>query len=433
MESNLGIAAVWMGLALLASLISIRFGLSVALVEILVGITAGNLALLLDHYRVFYDFAHRHGFALHWELKANEWIAFLAGFGSILLTFLAGAEIEPGVLRKFFKESMSIGLASFAAPFVGAMLYARYVSGWDWNAAAICGTALSTTSVAVVYAVMIETGLNETDFGKLILAACFITDLGTVVALGACFANYDWSLLLFVVVAGVVLWLAPRFVRWFFARWGSHVSEVGVKTVFFMLFALGALAALSKSEAVLPAYMVGLALAGIFAHQRDTIRRLRTTVFAFLTPFYFLNAGIKVYGPAVWAGLGLIVVLLLVKIATKFAGVWPLTRLFRFGAREGNYTTLLMSTGLTFGTISALFGLNNRYINQEQYSVLVTVVIASAVVPTLIAQAFFKPEVEPAVALEIRPSPPTQGVPDTGQDGVVGRTSEAIRLPKEEP
>ena len=393
MENSLGIAAVWMGLALLASLLSIRFNLSVALVEILVGIAAGNLALLLDHHQVF---------GLRWELKANEWIAFLAGFGSILLTFMAGAEIEPAVLRRFFKESMAIGLVSFAVPFVGAMLYVHCVvdPAWGWRAAAICGIALSTTSVAVVYAVMIETGLNETDFGKLILAACFITDLGTVVALGACFANYDWSLVLFLVVAGLVLWLAPRFVNWFFTRWSTHVSEPGVKMVFFVLFALGALATLSKSEAVLPAYMVGLALAGIFARQRDTLRRMRTTVFAFLTPFYFLNAGVKVYLPAVWAGLGLIAVLLLVKIATKFLGVWPLTRYFRFGVREGNYTTLLMSTGLTFGTISALFGLNNKLITPEQYTILVTVVIASAVVPTVIAQAFFRPRIEPAVAFE---------------------------------
>ena len=392
MEHNLAVAAVWMGLALLASLLSIRFRLSVALVEILVGIAAGNVAALLDHYHVF---------GLHWEMKANEWIGFLAGFGSILLTFMAGAEIEPAVLRKFFKESMTIGLAGFIGPFVGAMLYARYVSGWNWDAAMICGIALSTTSVAVVYAVMIETGLNETDFGKLILAACFITDLGTVLALGACFANYDWTLLVFAAVAALALWLAPRFVRWFFRRWGSHVSEPGVKMVFFVLFALGALAMFSKSEAVLPAYMVGLALAGIFAHQRDTLRRLRTTVFAFLTPFYFLNAGAKVYLPAVAAGLVLIVVLLLVKVAAKFVGVWPLTRLFRFSTRDGNYTTLLMSTGLTFGTISALFGLNNHHIDEAQYSVLVTVVIASAVVPTLIAQAFFKPEIEPPVALEV--------------------------------
>ncbi len=389
-----------MGLALLASFLSIRYKLSIALVEILIGIAAGNLALVLNQHQVF-------GF--HWELKGNEWINFLAGFGSILLTFMAGAEIEPAVLRKHFKVSMTIGVVAFAAPFAGATLYARYVaSGWDWNAAFICGIALSTTSVAVVYAVMVETGLNETELGKLILAACFINDLGTVLALGACFANYDWTLLLFMVVVAVVLWLAPRFVRWFFVRFSTHVSEPGVKMVFFILFGLGALATLSKSEAVLPAYMIGLALAGVFAQQRDTVRRLRTTVFAFLTPFYFLNAGIKVLLPALWAGLGLIAVLLLVKLVTKAIGVWPLTRAFRFGYRKGAYTTLLMSTGLTFGTISALFGLTHgytdpdgqfhTYINQEQYSILVTVVIGSAVVPTMIAQAFFKPDIEPAVA-----------------------------------
>jgi Kef-type K+ transport system membrane component KefB len=431
-----GIAAVWMGLALLASLLAIRFKLSIALVEILVGIAAGNLAhlldyLLVDYYQVFNQ---------HWELTSNDWIAFLAGFGSILLTFMAGAEIEPTILRKFFKESMAIGVASFAAPFVGAWLFAYYVVGWPWNAALICGIALSTTSVAVVYAVMIETGLNETDFGKLILAACFITDFGTVLALGACFANYDWSLVLFVVVAALVLWLAPPFVRWFFTRFSTHVSEPGVKMVFFVLFGLGALATLSKSEAVLPAYMVGLALAGVFAHQRDTIRRLRTTVFAFLTPFYFLNAGIKVKAAALWAGLGLIVVLLLVKIAAKFAGVWPLTRAFRLGTRDGNYVTLLMSTGLTFGTISALFGLTHgttdpsgefhSYIDQNQYSVLVTVVIASAVIPTLIAQAFFKPQIEPAVALEIGPAAPPAGAAP-GPDGATSRDSSVTPAPKE--
>jgi Kef-type K+ transport system membrane component KefB len=418
-EINWGVAAVWIGLALLASLISIRFGLSVALVEILVGVVAGNLA-------------HRmaDSFGPAWDLKPTEWTTFLAGFGSILLTFLAGAEIEPAVLKRFFKESMSIGLASFTAPFVGALLYARYVEHWDWYAAMICGIALSTTSVAVVYAVMVETGLNETDFGKLILAACFITDLGTVVALGVCFANYDWSLLVFAVVAVLALWLAPPFVRWFFSRYATHVSEPGVKMVFFVLFGLGALAAQAKSEAVLPAYMVGLALAGIFAHQRDTIRRLRTTVFALLTPFYFLNAGMKVKAAALWAGLGLIVILLLVKLGTKFVGVWPLTRAFRLGFRESNYTTLLMSTGLTFGTISALFGLTHgytdpagafhTYITPEQYSILVTVVIASAIVPTLIAQTFFKLQVEPAVAAEIQ-APAAVSGSGPGSDGAHAR------------
>ena len=280
----------------------------------------------------------------------------------------------------------------------------------------ICGIALSTTSVAVVYAVMIETGLNETDFGKLILAACFITDLGTVVALGACFANYDRSLLVFAVVAAIVLWLAPRFVRWFFTRFSTHVSEPGVKMVFFILFGLGALATLSNSEAVLPAYMVGLALAGVFAHQRDTIRRLRTTVFAFLTPFYFLNAGMKVSVAALWTSLGLIVVLLGGQarhedgrrvapdpaVPVRRAGEQLHDALDVHGPDLRHDQCPVRPDPRRTPTPAASF---HSYINQEQYSVLVTVVIGSAIVPTIIAQTFFKPDVGPAVALEVVPSP----------------------------
>jgi len=84
-------------------------------------------------------------------------------------------------------------------------------------------------------------------------------------------------------------------------------------------------------------------------------------------------------------------VLLALKMATKMVGVWPLSRLFQMRVREANYTTLLMATGLTFGTISALFGLQNKIIDQAQYTILVTVVILSAIVPTLIAQQFFQP------------------------------------------
>jgi Kef-type K+ transport system membrane component KefB len=398
MESDFRIASIWIGLAVIAALFAMRLRLSVALVEILVGIAAGNVVLFLNQHHVF---------DISWKLEVRSWLLFLAGFGSMLLTFLAGAGIEPEVLRKYFKQSLAIGFNSFAIPFVGAMLFARFISGWDWPAALICGIALSTTSVAVVYAVMIETGLNETELGKLILAACFVTDLGTVLALGACFANYDWTLIAFVAVMTAAVIVAPRLVGRFFVRHANHVSEPGIKLIFGLLFGLGALAVAAKSEAVLPAYLIGLALAGVMSKQRDAVRRMRTTVFALTTPFYFLLAGTKVSLPALWTGFGLIVALLILKVLTKTAGVLPLTRWYGMSRRDGNYTTLLMSTGLTFGTISALFGLNNGKINEEQYSILVVVVIASAIVPTLIAQRFFEPRIVPKVALEVLPSNPS--------------------------
>ncbi len=369
-------ATAWIALALLASLISIRVGISVALVEIFLGFVAGNCGAYF-------------GSAI---FQPNAWVNFLAGFGSVVLTFLAGAEIEPESFRRQLKPTLAIGIVSFLFPFLGAMAYCYYVSGWSLQGAQIAGIALSTTSMAVVYAVMVETGLNETELGKLILAACFVTDLGTVLALGLIFAQYDYWLLIFVAVTAVALWRLPALCRRVFAKWGGRVSEPEIKFIFLVLCALGALAVTARSEAVLPAYLFGMVIAGLFVHDKVLIHRMRAIVFALLTPFFFLKAGTLVSLPALIAGFGLLVILFGVKMVTKIVGVWPMCRLFKIPGRETNYTTLMMATGLTFGSISALFGFNYGYIDQAQYSILVTVVIASAVIPTVIAQVFFQPK-----------------------------------------
>ena len=369
-------ASLWVGLALIAAMISIRVGISVALVEIGVGVLAGNF--------------------LH--LAPNDWVNFLAGLGSVLLTFLAGAEIDPNALRANLKESLLIGFSSFLAPALGAFAVAFWIFKWNLHGAEIAGIALSTTSVAVVYAVMIESGLNETELGKAILASCFVTDLGTVVALGLIFANYNRWLLIFAALTAVILWNLRAFTAWYFGKVGNRVSEPEVKFILFLLFVLGGLATAARSEAVLPAYLIGLVMARQFLHNRILMHRMRAIAFSMLTPFYFIKAGSYVSFKALVAGLGLIAGFFLLKMITKVCGVLPFTLTFGFGKQRGIYTTLLMATGLTFGSISALFGLTHGYIDQSQYTILVTVVILSAVAPTLIAERFFRPELESEAA-----------------------------------
>ncbi len=366
-------SALWIGLALLASVISIHVAMSVALVEIMVGAVAGN-AIGLD---------------------ITPWVNFLAGFGAIMLTFLAGTEIDTGVIRRKLGPSVGIGVVSFAAPYVGVLLWARYVEAWSWPAAQIAGISLSTTSVAVVYAVMVESGFNTTELGKVILAACFITDLGTVLALGIVFAHFDAWLALFGAATAVALWLLPRFAPWFFDQVGHRVSEPETKFVSLVLLSLGGLSQIAGSEAVLPAYLVGMALAPAFMKDPQLPHRMRIIAFTILTPFYFLKAGSLVSFAALTSAAGLILVFLVLKMITKFVGILPLTRFYEFDGREGMFTTLLMSTGLTFGTISALFGLTNKIIDEQQYTILVAAVIGSAVVPTLIAQRWFMPAFKP--------------------------------------
>jgi Kef-type K+ transport system membrane component KefB len=367
------LAALWIGLALAAALASIWLRVATSLSEIVVGTLAGAVL----------------GTAV---LGADQgWVKFLAGAGAILLTFLAGAEIDPDAFRRQWKEATAIGLVSFFAPFLGCAAGAYWLLGWGGQASLLAGIAMSTTSVAVVYAVMLEFGFNRTDYGKMVLAACFITDLGTVVGLGLIFAPFTLKTLLFVgglAAAAIALpWVTPRF----FKRYGGRPSELEAKYLLLVLFGLGALAGWADSEAVLPAYVIGMLLAGTVGRDHALIRRLRTLTLGLLTPFYFLRAGSFVSVPALVAAPAAFLAMLLLKIASKSVGVYPVARAFGSPKGASTYTTLLMSTGLTFGTISSLFGLSHGLVDQAQYSALVAAVIASAVVPTLIANAWFLP------------------------------------------
>ena len=377
MTSVWALAALWLGLALIAGLISIWLRISTALSEIVVGTVAQLI------------FTAGIGSAV---LGADEgWIKFLAGIGAIVLTFLAGAELDPIVFRLKWKEAAAVGLASFFFPFLGCAAGAHYVLGWDVMPSWLAGVAMSTTSVAVVYAVMLEFGFNVTEYGKTVLAACFVTDLGTVVALGLIFAPFTIKTVVFVAVGiaafALLPWLTPRFFR----RFGNRPSELEAKYLLLCLFGLGALATWADSEAVLPAYVIGMVLAGTVGKDHALIRRLRTLTFGLLTPFYFIRAGSFVSVPELIAAPAAFIFMLVLKVFSKIVGVYPVTKVYKAPNKEAMYTTLLMSTGLTFGTISSLFGLSRGIIDQSQYSALVAAVIASAVIPTVIANAFYLP------------------------------------------
>jgi len=371
------VAALWLLLALVAVLAANWLRISTALSEIVVGTVAQLVIGALVGVSAL-------------GAKA-EWITFLAGTGAIVLTFLAGAELDPEVFRAKWKESSAVGLIGFFAPFLGATLVAHYVLSWGWRPSWLAGVALSTTSVVVVYAVMLELGFNQTKYGKAILAACFINDLGTVIALGLIFSPFTIKTLIFLGVSLVVFFILPFATQWFFARYGGRVSELETKYLLFLLFGLGGLAVWSGSEAVLPAYLIGMVLAGTVGKDHFLIRRLRTLTFGLLTPFYFIRAGSFVSVPALVAAPLAFVALFLAKMISKMLGLLPTVRAFGYSGHDGIYYSLMMSTGLTFGTISALFGLNHGIIDQTQYSHLVATVIGSAVIPTAIANARVMP------------------------------------------
>ncbi len=399
MEHIFVIASVWLGLAVIAAIIAYHLRISIALVEICVGVAAGGLAGL---------FAKADAFDMN-----VEWLRFLASSGAILLTFLAGAELEPDALRSKVKEVSVVGLVGFLAPFFGCAALAHYLLGWELRPSLLCGVALSTTSMAVVYAVMLETGLNKTEFGKGILGACFVNDLGTVIALGLLFAPFTYRTLVFVAVSAVVLAFLPSVTGLLTRIYAYRTAAIRAKWVLLVLFGLGALALWAGNEGVLPAYIGGMVLASRAAKDDLWIRRMRTLTIGFLTPFYFLRAGMLVSIGALVSAPLVFLALLAAKVFSKIFGLYPVVRPFRQDHNERWYYTLLMSTGLTFGTISALFGLSHGIVTRGQYSFLVATVIASAVVPTLIATIFFLPTHLLDTGRE-KPQPNGEGLADEG-------------------
>ncbi len=378
MEDIFTIATLWFGLAVISAVITYHMRVSIALVEICVGVAVAAVA---GYYGKFNSLGSN-----------SEWLRFLAASGAVLLTFLAGAELEPEVIRSKLKEVTIVGLVGFFAPFLGCAAIARYLLAWDMQASLLCGVALSTTSMAVVYAVMLETGFNRTEFGKGILGACFFNDLGTVIALGLLFAPFTYKTIIFVVATAFMLIMLPALSRWLTRKYAHRTAAIRTKWVILVLFGLGALALWSGSEAVLPAYLIGMVLAEFSNGDVMWVRRLRTLVVGFLTPFYFLRAGTFVSLPALIAAPLVFLLLFAVKVISKIFGLYPVVGRFRRRRDERWYYTLMMSTGLTFGTISALYGLSHNIVSQGQYSFLVAVVIASAVIPTLIAGIAFLPK-----------------------------------------
>jgi Kef-type K+ transport system membrane component KefB len=355
-------------------MISIEIGLSVALIELAAGFIVGNA----------------------FSISIPNWLSFLGSFAGIFLTFLAGAEVDVPQFRREWRASVLIGLVSFVGPFIVVGLLAYYGLGWNHRQAEIAGVALSTTSLAVVYAVLVESGLNQTIIGKRIMAATFVTDFGTATALTILFIKPNIWIVPFLLASVVLVAGLPKLAIPFFARYGNRVIEPEIKLVLACLFLLMWLGGRANSHAVLPAFVLGLVMSSHYAQHRKEQERMRVVAFSFLTPFFFLKGGMNISAAALWGNLGILALLFVGKLIPKLVGVYPLAR--RYCSPHATFTTLLMSTGLTFGTISSLYGLNAGIINRTQFSLLVTVVVLSAIVPTAIAQRFFQPHAERELA-----------------------------------
>ncbi len=390
------IASVWLGLALAAAYLSHCVRLPSAVCEIVVGALAPFLLRPLLGAE-----------ALN---PATPWIVFLAGAGALLLTFLAGTELEPSSLKGMWREAAVTGAVSFCTPLIGVVAVARFVLGWSMPASSLAAVALSTACVSVVYTIMLDSQMNRTRLGQSLLAASYVNNLFSATVMCVLLATMTSRVFISLAISAAVFAVMPFASGRVLGRFRSRVSQPDVRYVLFLLFGLGGLAVWGGGEIVLPAYIMGMLLARHAGGNGALIQHLRALTFGVLTPFYFLRAGAQMWIPALAAAPLLFAVLLSAKLGSKLTAVMPTLRMFSYQRRDAAYYSLMMSSGLGLGTIAASVGLAHGIINQTQYSHIVAAVIGSAVVPTAIANAYFSPKHAGAKAVEPVPVRPRRFV-----------------------
>ena len=360
-------------LVFISSLISVRLGLSVSIIEILFGVIAGNLGII----------------------HSETWMLFIASFGGILLTFLSGTEIDVNLMRKKLKETVLIGFLSFLIPFILIFSVVHFLIGWNLVASLLAGTALSETSIAVVYSTLLQQDLFKYDIGKILMGTTFVTNICTAIALSILFTKPNLYIFVFYVVSILLLIFAFKYSYKFLVNskiLKDKILEIEIKYIFLLLFILMFFAAWGGGQAILPVFILGMLLSNTLnenSNGQKAKERIKTVAFAVITPVFFIIGGMKVSIPLIIGGLGIFILIFAFRQLAKFVGVYFVTK--RYLNSDTGYITLMMSTGLTFGLIATLFGLNTGLLNNYSYSILTGVLVLSAVLPTIIAQKWFVP------------------------------------------
>ena len=348
-------------LVLIAALLGYRFGIAVAIFEIAAGAIAGNLL----------------GF------QVSPWLQTFADFGSLLLIFIAGSDIDIETMVRKFKPVGLIGGISFLAPFLIVLSFGLFVQQWDAPRALLIGIASSTTSVAVTYPVLRDSGLLKRDLGKILLLVAFVPDFLVTLALFVFFSEIGVQTLAIILLLALAIFVL-RFVSGrVFRRVGETSSEIKLRFIFFVLFALAFISERGNLHASLAVFILGILVSELMKEQEETDKRLRAVAFSIFVPAFYFKAGLLFSFSAVVQNLLTIIVLLTLAFGAKFIGVYLVGKPYL--KEHTRYGAILMNARLTFGTIAATYGVTHGIINQQYFSILISMIILASAVALILS------------------------------------------------
>ncbi|MEZ4237425.1 MAG: cation:proton antiporter [Myxococcota bacterium] len=344
-----------------AGALALELGITSAITEILAGCLLGTLV----------------------DVEGLGWLEFLSHFGMLGLMFMAGFEVDVAVLRRQWRASLGIGVASFAVPAVGTFALCSLWLGLAPMAAGLVSIALSTTSLALVYQFLRERGRLSGDIGQTILGAATAVDLLSMIALAALFGDMGLATVIFILGLVPAFWALPRIGRWVFERYRGHAAEFEVRFLLLVLVGLGYLSERVGVHAAIVAFAAGLALSDLLENDELVIEKLKGVVFSFLAPAFFLRAGTLFDPRTIDLSTARVAAVLLVSaVGLKFVGAFLSARVLLRGL--GRYVGVLFNYRLTFGIITALVGLQEGVITAELFSVILIVVLGSGLLPMIL-------------------------------------------------
>ena len=366
MEISLAIAAC----LILAAIISHEFKFSSAVLEVLAGMLLGSLIT---------------------NLHAVDWLSYLSGIGVLALMFVAGFELRLQQLKQTWKPSLAIGCTSFGLPFLGLMLTVHYWLGIDWLPSVLIATALSTTSLALVYHLMKEHNVLASKEGQILFGAASIVDIISMVVLAIVLGEIGVGILIFAVVFTICMFIIPRSARWVFERYSGHISEPEIRFLMVIIVAMSFMAeSIAHVHPALIAFGLGVFMSRFIERNEKVKNKFMALVFGFFAPLFFLQSGAKIdLSQLNTEYMILFAVIFVLATSLKFIGTYIPTRLTAptmalYGGKVFNFR-------LSFGIIAANVGLEKGLIDSPMFGVIMLVIITSAAIPSvLVRNARFK-------------------------------------------
>ncbi|RLG05119.1 MAG: hypothetical protein DRN61_01560 [Thaumarchaeota archaeon] len=354
---------LWMILLIVVfGVLSLEIGFSTAILEIVAGVIGGNL----------------------FGGISPSWMSFIANYGLLGLMFLAGLEIDRDELKKHFRRSSILALSAYLIPFIVIFATALAIT-LDLGQSTLIAISLSTTSLALLYPLLRERGYLNLEIGHVILSAAMLVDIFSMISLSIAFSAITYLSLIFLIILALFMFHAPRVGRWLFARYSENLAEIELKFILLVLLALLFFAErVMISEAVL-AFIMGFLFSEILEEHEMLVEKLKGIIFAFFSPIFFFKAGslLKISSVNPMSLLYIAALLPTAFLSKYYASKLVFRKLFGAGEHLSRFVGLSFNLRLTFGIVTALFGLELGLISPEIYAAIVAIIILSALISSI--------------------------------------------------